>query len=898
VMYENMDRLMKQINDNPYFYGMRVRYSTLDEYFRAVRNAQVSGHINSKDTDPTASPWPILIGDMLPYTETSSAWWTGFYTSRPALKGHTRYAHSVLRWSEQILAAVSILADSYSPIVKFVEQTSPFNSIDSLRTATAVAQHHDAVTGTARSNVVRDYHTLLNNGVQEASKLASKLISIYNLNGPSLLIKPEYLNTTDDIISSMLPIYTTSLPSESFFNDLKQSFSDSQTIKALSVSAYNSLPWPIIRTITIPLAEFAFPLQVSTSRYDVFQRTLFSRDVPVACQISKRSSLSTIHEKVDEYLPLPSTSTHPNILSFQALLPPLTSRTFMITAYNESFNSVAPICIPSVEETHQSSFNLSNNYFTAIFSSDDGSLQSVFHHKLNRQFQLKQNIMEYVSPDFFGGQAPGAYIMKASSKAQPLKDTKPKYEIMHGSISSEVRQQWSDGHGLIVRIFHLSTTNEFSENSWATTGFIEFEYHISPPEMDHNIVARFETDIADSEDNIRLWQTDSGIRVMERHIDLTAPVESQYFPLVSTAYIRNSDSSIQLSVLSSRSHGISRRSSKSVDVMLHRRHSRDDWRGLDEILNDEATISPKLRIMIDDISTSEEHQHVIQMEMEHSPAVFFSGAISTPVGSFRNKTSSTVVWCAVPQNSLLESSLSDVVECKGNVIIASPPQITMDFPLTVDLTSFMKPNSSVPVLARLHHLHDLSWLASDFEPSSQLQETTLLIDNIFPLWSITQATEMSLNGIFPKNQCTRTNWFNSSAAAMPLSYSEYIFEFDNSTEPLPLRLRPTGFRTLSVEFQVLDNSALTKLLVLNPLLHSPDMRELNDFFLSFTFFALLAAGLLVLIVGMAIYQSYCPSRHHTYSALQTDEGDVDLEKNSRMDFSNLHRIANRRDDGI
>ena len=74
------------------------------------------------------------------------AYWTGYYTSRPSYKFHERQSNGLLQAAKQINAIMG---------------SGRKAEVMELQNAVAVAQHHDAVTGTAKEAVDADYHLRL-----------------------------------------------------------------------------------------------------------------------------------------------------------------------------------------------------------------------------------------------------------------------------------------------------------------------------------------------------------------------------------------------------------------------------------------------------------------------------------------------------------------------------------------------------------------------------------------------------------------------------------------------------------------------------------------------------------------------------------------------------------------
>ena len=81
-----------------------------------------------------------------------------------------------------------------------------------------------------------------------------------------------------------------------------------------------------------------------------------------------------------------------------------------------------------------------------------------------------------------------------------------------------------------------------------------------------------------------------------------------YYPMVSTAYVQDNVS--RFTVISANAHGCSTQPENGVlEVMLHRRTLQDDYRGLNEPLNDYDRIHVHHRITLDTPTQSENYRH-------------------------------------------------------------------------------------------------------------------------------------------------------------------------------------------------------------------------------------------------------------------------------------------------
>lgn len=118
------------------FLSSQLKYATLGEYFAAV-NAQ------------NVSSWSTFQGDFLPYNDVPESYWTGFYSSRSALKYWVRSREAVQRSAETL-----VVLSAMSP-ASVTNLTSAVGTLANIRQATAEAAHHDAVTGTSVLSVVQ-----------------------------------------------------------------------------------------------------------------------------------------------------------------------------------------------------------------------------------------------------------------------------------------------------------------------------------------------------------------------------------------------------------------------------------------------------------------------------------------------------------------------------------------------------------------------------------------------------------------------------------------------------------------------------------------------------------------------------------------------------------------------
>lgn len=129
---------------------INVFYSTPSCYLKAVHEASLRNDIT----------FNVKTDDFLPYATDYHAYWSGFYTSRPTSKRGERQGNHLLQVAKQLTSLTG----------------SDDGDVTLLKQAMGVMQHHDAITGTEKDHVWRDYHRLLHKAVTKSVEVAGNAI--------------------------------------------------------------------------------------------------------------------------------------------------------------------------------------------------------------------------------------------------------------------------------------------------------------------------------------------------------------------------------------------------------------------------------------------------------------------------------------------------------------------------------------------------------------------------------------------------------------------------------------------------------------------------------------------------------------------------------------------------
>ncbi|XP_054794289.1 alpha-mannosidase At3g26720-like, partial [Prosopis cineraria] len=158
--------------------GTDFRYQYANSWFRQmdkfIHYVNLDGRVNALYSTPSIytdakyaanEEWPLKLDDFFPYADHPNAYWTGYFTSRPALKGYVRVMSGYYQAARQL------------EFLKGRSKSGP--NTDALADALAIAQHHDAVSGTERQHVASDYAKRISMGYAETEKLVASALSFF-----------------------------------------------------------------------------------------------------------------------------------------------------------------------------------------------------------------------------------------------------------------------------------------------------------------------------------------------------------------------------------------------------------------------------------------------------------------------------------------------------------------------------------------------------------------------------------------------------------------------------------------------------------------------------------------------------------------------------------------------
>ncbi|XP_069460402.1 lysosomal alpha-mannosidase-like isoform X2 [Ambystoma mexicanum] len=464
--------------------------------------------------------WSVKTDDFFPYADGPHQFWTGYFTSRPAFKRYERMTNNFL----QVCNQLEVLAEAKAT-------DGPYGLGDSsvLKRAMGVAQHHDAITGTAQQHVSDDYAKRLAEGRSSCQVLINNALS-------SLIGSKENFVFCDYLNISVCPL--------------------TENSTTFIVYLYNPLGRTVTWNVRLPVSGAAY--QVT----DPAGHSVTNQVIPV--------SEFTRAVRRDK-------GTAPSELLFLAFVPPLGFTTYNVTRLSGQASSPREQKSDRVGNTP---LQIENEHIRVLFDPNTGFLCQIENLDKDIRLPLLQNFFWYSASRGTGDfpQVSGAYIFRPNKSDPFPMAAKATTHVVKGPLVVEVYQNFSSWCSQVVRLYPGQK-------------FVELEWTVGPIPIDDQwgkeVVSRFETDL---DTDGRFYTDSNGREILERRVDYREtwelnkiePVAGNYYPVTSCIYIKNKK--VQLTVLTDRSQGGTSLTNGSLELMVHRRLLADDGRGVEEPL--------------------------------------------------------------------------------------------------------------------------------------------------------------------------------------------------------------------------------------------------------------------------------------------------------------------------
>ena len=492
----------------------------------------------------TVASFPTTTGDFFPYNDDSQGhnMWAGYFTSRPSFKGFVRESSSYMQSARQLQALTGTAAS-----------LGPENSLFKLERALGVTQHHDSVAGTARQEVNDDYSLLLEGGRADAlvgiaasfaaaTGYAGAPFAFCTLANVTLCPALEAGTAVVVVVHNALGQARAGVP-------IRLSAGFPAGVKS----------WAVTDATGKPVAAQLVP----ASPRDLALRTLYGGNAAVSTQW----------------------------LCFVGDLPAAGfSAFFLVPSASAEGAPATHASVVTELRAGAGDQTITNGRVTLTVSADTGFMSNFADSAAGVSVPLAQSWESYVGFDGRSklngsSQSSGAYIFRPRDAAPaPLAAGAATVQVVRGPVVSEF---WSS-YAYVDQSTRL----------WVGHGHAEVEWTVGPVDVSdgnsHEVVTRYDSGLATNGQ----WTTDSNCResqVRQRGVRAnwptyapSEPVSANYFPCNCLIKTTSSQGPVNVTVAVAvdRSEGSTSLTNGQLELMVHRRMTHDDGRGVGQALNE------------------------------------------------------------------------------------------------------------------------------------------------------------------------------------------------------------------------------------------------------------------------------------------------------------------------
>ncbi|XP_045793095.1 LOW QUALITY PROTEIN: alpha-mannosidase At3g26720-like [Trifolium pratense] len=543
--------------------GTDFRYQYANSWFRQmdkfIHYVNQDGRVNALYSTPSIytdakyaanEQWPLKTDDFFPYADHPNAYWTGYFTSRPALKGYVRVMSGYYQAARQL--------ESF----KGRNESGP--NTDALADALALAQHHDAVSGTERQHVAADYAKRISIGYAEAEGLVSSALA--------LLVNQR---SSSHVINSATGFQQCPLLNISYCPPSEATLANG---KSLVIVVYNPLAWKREEVIRIPVSTREVSVKDSSGK------EIESQLLPLS-----NITLSVRKKYVKAYIGTAPPGELKYLLAFSVSVPPIGFSTYIVSKPKQTGHISTISKEFRSEGSTNNSIEVGQGNLKLLYSADEGKLTRYVNSRNQVTSSVEQSYGFYSGyiGDAKDSQASGAYVFRPNGSFPIKSDQQASLTVLRGPILDEVHQQLNPWVSQITRIYKEKE-------------HVEVEFTIGPIPVDDGIGKEVITQFSTTVKTNKTFYTDSNGRDFIKRIrdfrtdwdlEVHQPIAGNYYPVNLGIYMQ--DSSTELSVLVDRSVGGSSLVDGQIELMLHRRLLHDDARGVGETLNETVCIADK-----------------------------------------------------------------------------------------------------------------------------------------------------------------------------------------------------------------------------------------------------------------------------------------------------------------
>ncbi|KAL4477151.1 hypothetical protein ABPG72_008885 [Tetrahymena utriculariae] len=588
VWYESMDLLIEYINSHSDQYNMKILYSTPSNYLKELQKQNLS--------------YPVNKYDFYPYADKANAFWTGYFTSRPSVKGFTKDSGRYLQAIRNILSVESILKISTGFQANYQKM---HQALQNFEQQVAMMMHHDAVTGTVRQKVAQDYIDRLNKGYSLIRNQLHPLLQEYTqkqINENSI----NYVQCNWNATITQCGITQQSLSQGSPV--LLMIYNPSATRKQLT-------------RIKIPLSS----LQVLN-----IQNSQITADVICSNPEDDKDCDLYFVDKFEGY----------SFQYYKIVVNPLSNSNVKPYVKKQYSNKIQiDLSQTQVLSINTLTFNFTLSTWREI---KDDYIRS--YRLSSNSFQIQYNYYTSVAD---GYQSSGAYIFRPNQQSSMPYSQIKSAMIYKGKVVT------------IVMLEGTKTTTQLRFSGYLQKQVCEVETFIHSIDVNDGVGKEVVMLINTNYKNDGKFFTDSnGLELQQRQVNFrstwnlkqTNPVSGNYYPIGAIIGLEDQQTKQRVLVVNDRSQGGTSLNQGQIEIMLHRRILRDDRRGIGESLNEYDDVKAQLGLQ------QKVRHYIVFEEEKESTGRLIQNYLDSAHQIFISKTSQNIFQLSQSFNNLFEDS--------------------------------------------------------------------------------------------------------------------------------------------------------------------------------------------------------------------------------------------------
>ncbi|XP_062334959.1 alpha-mannosidase 2 isoform X1 [Osmerus eperlanus] len=557
--FQNYQKLFDYMNSHPELH-VKAQFGTVTDYFVALRQ-QATAQPDAGVNDVPGASLPVLSGDFFTYADRDDHYWSGYFTSRPFYKRLDRTLESHLRAAE-ILFSLAMASIKHSGKPTDFPAVENYKLLSEARRNLGLFQHHDAITGTGKDWVVVDYgtrlfHSILNVKqvmVNSAHWLVLSDKNTYSHDPSHSFLQMDDIQPAQDALprKTVLKI-SAKLRSLVIYNPTEQ---DRSSVVTVYVNT------PHIRVLTahglpVPSQVSAVWEDATTASKESFQLSFVAQVPALGLGVYQLGEgLSGVAEKSD-YIFLQEGS--------------------QLTVSVDHFNTELPQDVTTP-------LSIQNPHLQLWTSTATGLMERLRRKEGGMEHQIKVQFAWYGTTN--NRDKSGAYLFLPDGEAKLFTPKKPPViRVTQGPIFSEITTTF---HQLThtIRLYNLQGV-EGQAVEICNTVDIRGEFN-------REIAMRITSDL-DSED--RFFTDLNGYQIQPRRTMAKLPLQANFYPMTSMAYIQ--DHSSRLTLITAQSLGAASLKPGQLEVIMDRRLNQDDNRGLGQGVLDNKLTASAFRLLVE-----------------------------------------------------------------------------------------------------------------------------------------------------------------------------------------------------------------------------------------------------------------------------------------------------------